>query len=98
MTITVALYHEEQRYGGPEEGGWWYIAGYRLRNLRRFRGKHARVRAWKFCDRYNAGLRGRDLKTKRPRFTSVLSSGREVARFNSGRPIDHYPESRPYYC
>jgi len=22
--LYVTVYHEEQRYGGPEEGGWWY--------------------------------------------------------------------------
>jgi hypothetical protein len=30
---TVAIYLADRVYGGPEEGGWWYEAGYRIDHL-----------------------------------------------------------------
>ena len=32
---VVAFYEIDRRYGGPEEGGWWYDCGALLRALAR---------------------------------------------------------------
>jgi hypothetical protein len=97
MTVTVALYHEEMAFGGPEEGGWWYDEGFFIRRLKRFRGPHARVRALKFADRVNRQNRARDKRLRRPSYSSVVSTGREVALIFSGKPDSFYPYYKPHY-
>jgi hypothetical protein len=92
--FSVAIYHEQLCWGGPEEGGWWFSAGELLpdRPVRYFRNEEA---AYRFCRRLNHLI---DLLVKhRYEYSSVLSEGQLAARVEAGHPVKHYPETRPHY-
>ena len=89
----VNLYHSEQAYGGPEEGGWWFDTGVFLRcayvTTSRERALMARDKVRRrLVDKLNEGL---------PEKHSVISQGVleiQVDEF----PGHDYPETRPFYC
>lgn len=51
--FVVAVYDCGQRYGGPEEGGWWYDAGSLVRPVKLLRGED---RAYAYARRLNTRL------------------------------------------
>ena len=87
----LTVYHVQQAYGGPEEGGWWYNVGDRLEtvNIKGFalgaeRARLKRKYAWANDPR---GL------------YSVISEGIIIVDGPTKRPgPEHKPETRPYYC
>ena len=94
VLLSVALYQEDQQYGGPEEGGWWYDAGELLhRPARYFRNEDA---AYAYARRFN-DLLHHYVNRHRPSYSSVLSEGRVVAMVHEGHPPAYYPATRPHY-
>lgn len=63
MTYIVAAYDRALRYGGPEEGGWWYDAGCLVRVLRTFRNAD---KAYDWAGRINTRLRSRKFGPVKP--------------------------------
>lgn len=102
MQITTPLYFvhkysEQQCYGGPEEGGWWYDAG-------------DPVPEWTplvFTDEEEAYAKCRELHlieyerrdTEKISYTSVLSYRDEfyVYDISSSSEPKSYPERIPHY-
>lgn len=90
-------YHVEQCYGGPEEGGWYFDAGYPIKSIRL--GKNPGLRRIKAARKqlcreleaeHAAGVDGR------PEYTSVLSEG-DLRIHIENHQARLWPESRPYY-
>lgn len=100
---TVAVYLEDQSYGGPEEGGWWYSCGELVYNLEEgyknvafpqtYRDRAAAVMGARLL---NEGALKR-LNYYRPKISSVLSKGRYVARVCDNYPEPFFPKERPCY-
>ena len=99
---TVAIYLEDRAYGGPEEGGWWYDCGERIDDPEItgcvpaiFRASEEAM-AIDCCratnDRLNATA-----NDGRREISSVLSTGRYVARVCEGYPEPFFPTERPHY-
>jgi hypothetical protein len=99
---TVAVYECDRRYGGPEEGGWWFDCGERVAHLmaddlapRVFTDQD---KAYEYATdlqgrldvRFNNDGENRDLN-------SVNCEGRYCAEVHEGFAPAHYPETRPYY-
>lgn len=94
--LIVAVYHMEQAYGGPEEGGWWYDTGQLARIVRIFRNED---KAYEFCRRLNHKLSSRLIGPNQGRreYTSVLSDGVYRAQVWVDNPPQYFPEERPHY-
>lgn len=99
---TVAIYLVDKRYGGPEEGGWYYDTGTRIDDPSDhgrfdapavFRNQAEAIAA---CTALNEAL---DVGANkgRPCISSVLSQGRYQAEVHDGYPPAHYPTERPHY-
>lgn len=94
---TVAIFLCDQAYGGPEEGGWWYIYGEPddgyVTHTRTFKhGSDAR--------RYMSRLKDtivKQLNEGRPCITSTNSIGRYSAFVQDGDKPTPFPSERPYY-
>lgn len=94
--FTVSVYFVSRLYGGPEEGGWWYNAGYPDPEHDRFAALfHSRERA----DSYAIRLRRRllpILNKGRRDLGSVLSQGVFQVHVDEGFPAK-FPEETPHY-
>ena len=92
---SVAVSHVTRRYGGPEEGGWWYdhhvpiLHGADATLIRVFTDYEAAItyanEVYKTIEARNEGL---------PPLYSVLSDGLYVAHIFEGLPCE---TPRPYY-
>jgi hypothetical protein len=93
----IAVYDVDRRYGGPEEGGWWYDAGTLVRVVRTMRHEQ---RAYDYCNRLNRKLRSRVYGPNQGKreLSSVLSDGVYEANVWECTAPAKFPESRPYYC
>ena len=89
----VSIYMIDKRYGGPEEGGWWYNIGDLVRTMHVFGNEGA---AYAYCNRLNDKL-GTTLNKGRRPISSVLSTGRYAAKVHENHAPLHYPGSQPYY-
>lgn len=95
-TFVVAVYDVGMRWGGPEEGGWWYDAGSLVRTLRTFRNEE---RAYAFCRRLNGKLASRAYGPNQGKreYSSVLSDGEiQACVYQNAAPMG-FPERRPHY-
>jgi hypothetical protein len=92
-TFLVGVYLIDKRYGGPEEGGWWYTAGELVRIVRLFKNEHA---ATQYEARLNDKLRV-TLNKGRRSISSVLSQGQYRAIFFEDFAPQHFPKERPRY-
>jgi hypothetical protein len=91
---SVAIYHEEMAWGGPEEGGWWFDAGELLeRPVRYFRTEEAAYAYARRLVRHLDRVNGK----RRYEYSSVLSDGRYTAMVNDGHPLPAFPMTRPHY-
>lgn len=89
----VAVYLIDRAYGGPEEGGWYYTCGERVRVMRTFkREERADAYAARLGDKLDATL-----NKGRRSISSVLSTGRYAAEVHPESAPAYFPESRPYY-
>jgi len=97
---SVAVYELDRRYGGPEEGGWWYDCGQLMRLVKVFK---AAEEAHELCRRYNRPLAFRREEQRKIPFgrlsiSSVnYSGGHYQAEVHKLGPPISYPEQRPYY-
>ena len=95
--FVVAVYDCDKRYGGPEEGGWWYQVGSLVRVIRVERNLET---ACAFARRMNDKLRGRVIGPnvgKRYGIDSVCSEGEYWAEVHDEYAPKGYPETRPRY-
>lgn len=84
----VAVYETDRRYGGPEEGGWWYTSGELA--------EHAKIR---FFDRYKDAY---DYSQEMWAWCFEENKDRgdlrlAVRAFTEQMPDTHFPKTRPYY-
>lgn len=87
--IAVQVYNTWQRYGGPEEGGWWYEEGEPIQTHFIFNKKQAIQRAIKLSEEYDYA--------NQPSITD--SRGLSAIHIKYGDDFaKYYPEERPYYC
>ena len=93
MTYSVTVMLIDQSYGGPEEGGWWFMTGYPQASSlnRRFKTKEKAL-GWlrtvrKQLDKLNEG---------KPSISDTNSEGVLAASIESGK-VRGYPEFRPRY-
>lgn len=100
---TIAVYLEDRKYGGPEEGGWWYDAGERRDDPEEtgcvpavFRNTDE-AQAIACRELTQARLDATVNKERRSDTGSVLSEGKYVAILCEGYPEPHYPAVRPHY-
>lgn len=91
-TWVIAFYELDRRYGGPEEGGWWYNTG---QLVRIFRTVKSEERARLLANRANHIL---DLVQKRKDIYSMAySGGRYCAEVYQDKCPEYWPERRPFY-
>ena len=87
-------YEVDRKFGGPEEGGWWYDTG-------RFIRCHATTTHPDDAEAIAERLRGSYLREvnagKRPP-DSVLSTGDYRAIHIDEEAGADFPRERPYYC
>jgi hypothetical protein len=90
--MYINQYHVSQRYGGPEEGGWWYSAGECLQSIN--------VTDWpqKLIDSVLEQFRVDDkaMNANLPPFHSVNSEGNYRSEIEE-EPGVSFPEQRPHY-
>jgi hypothetical protein len=95
--FSVAVYLVDKQFGGHEEGGWWYDAGYPVLDadlpLPLFFKNYAEARL-----AVNAMQKTLDagVNVGRRSIGSVLSEGVYRACVEAGLPKP-FPETRPYY-
>lgn len=98
---SVAVYDVGLRWGGGEEGGWWFQAGERetaaeLMAMGKIVNTEAEaVKAQEeiqkiLDEEWNTGDRKYDLSCS-------ISGGKYLALIHEGWPPTHFPEVRPHY-
>lgn len=95
-TYIIAVYDCAQRYGGPEEGGWWYDCGSLVRIMRTF---HHEESAYAYCRKLNAKLESRVYGPNQDKveYTSVISNGEYQARLFDDFAPKGFPDRKPHY-
>ncbi len=95
-TYIIAVYDCQQRYGGPEEGGWWYDSGSLVRITKRVRNEGV---AYAYCQRLNHRLRSRLIGPNQGKreYTSVLSDGEYQASIWEDTAPRSFPDRKPHY-
>ena len=86
---TVAIYMEDRAYGGPEEGGWYYHAGYPVLTHCIFSKKQAVQTFIQYFDEY-------EIQEQPSLGLSTTYSNYEVNFSTEYAKV--YPESKPHYC
>lgn len=102
--VYLHRYYTSQKYGGPEEGGWWYDADYPdpgwtpleivLRSTDTDYDK-----AYEVCRKWNSAEYDRREQECRHHYTSVLSDLDDFYTYDftdSPTPVA-FPQERPYY-
>lgn len=103
VPYIVAVYDVNKCYGGPEEGGWWYDAGSKVRDIRTFTGDEDD--AYAFANRLNDKLgrgvnqNGTGLNARLGKYSpgSVACDGFLEARVYEGAAPEGFPDRRPHY-
>ena len=94
---TVRVYLQDQSYGGPEEGGWYYTCGEFVPDFGHLtRAFKTREEALNYAESLHETILD-DLNKKRPSQYSVLSQGVYLARvWDEEAPLG-YPANKPHY-
>jgi hypothetical protein len=100
----VAVYLEDRQYGGPEEGGWWYDAGELVTDAA-FYVDNLITPPMAYADPDVAAgvevalqlLLDAGPNVGRRSTSSMLSTGRYVARVEDFPPPLGYPAEKPHY-
>jgi hypothetical protein len=85
---SVAVYETERRYGGPEEGGWYYDFGH-IVNPAKIRVFESHAEAEAYQDQLWDQIEPED---KRGDNRLV------VVGWTEKLPDTHWPRARPHYC
>ena len=86
---TVTVHETYQRYGGPEEGNWFYTQGYPVQTICIFNKKQAVEAYVKYSDEYEVWDQ------------PDLGISTTVSNYDINFSNDYaqaYPTERPYYC
>lgn len=97
--ITITVQQVIQRYGGPEEGGWWFNEGFPEKTYWVFNKKQAIKTFIEVCEQYKIWEQSSLLQTWGRSLRLGLSTtdcNWEVSFASSA--AKHYPEERPHYC
>lgn len=92
--FVTAVYLCYSTYGGPEEGGWWYTSGDRIRTLRVFKNIED---AYRYANRFNELLDRIGANKGRPPLSSVACEGRYHVQIYGEMAPEHFPQHRPHY-
>ena len=97
MPYYVHKYAVELRYGGSEEGGWWYESGFPVQS-NVYKG-HDEEDAYAKCRELNRFEHERAEREEDYDYTSVLSyrSNHYSYRVEESPVAGAYPEEIPYY-
>ncbi|QDP62793.1 MAG: hypothetical protein Tp158DCM1229571_107 [Prokaryotic dsDNA virus sp.] len=87
--ITIQVHNTWQRYGGPEEGGWWYEEGEPLNTIFVFSKKQAIKEAIRLSIGYDYQDQP-SISDSRGLTAIDIKFGDDYAR--------HYPTEPVYYC
>lgn len=91
--FVLTFYELDRKYGGPEEGGWWYNTGDLVRVSR---GYDDEQQAEAAADRANRLLEY--LQRRKRSLGSVLyRGGRHRCEVWDQPPPECWPETRPHY-
>ena len=90
---TVAVYRVDLAYGGPQEGGWYFHIGERVRIARVYKRRRD---AQRYCRRYN-DLLATLVNAGLPSIYHTNSEGMLDAQVWQGEPPAGYPDRRPHY-
>lgn len=89
----VAVFATQQVYGGPEEGGWWYEAGYPVQK-QKVRGGYVtfyrRDKALAYAFMLNRLMEDTTARHRR--------GVRELTACVCVDQVEAFPRHRPYYC
>lgn len=99
---TVAVYLVYLAYGGAAEGGWYYETGARCDDPEETGCVPAVFRNTEepqaiACRELTQARLDATVNKGRREISSVLSTGRYIARICDGYPENHYPAVRPHY-
>ena len=86
---TITVHQTTLNYGGPEEGGWWYYAGFPVLTHCIFSKKQAIQTFIELFDEY-------ELAEQPSLGQSTTYYNYDVNYANDYAKV--YPESKPYYC
>lgn len=86
---TVTVHETTLNYGGPEEGGWFYQAGYPIKTHCIFSKKQAIKTFIQYIDEY-------ELVDQPSLGVSTTYYNYEVSYANGYATV--YPETKPHYC
>ncbi len=100
----AAIYLVDLRYGGPEEGGWYYDCGELVTDGELLRNAGLGLptsfatseEAYQWCKTQN-DLLDKTLNTGRRPISSVLSEGQYYAMTHEGELPHYFPARRPRY-
>ena len=97
------VYLTDQRYGGPEEGGWWYNAGYPATDLPDvavcygpYQDNASGKEAMRTQKAEIQALLEKHNSERRSDISSVLSEGMYIV-CQEGHIAQHWPQEKPYY-
>lgn len=96
---SVAIYLVDRKYGGPEEGGWYYTAGELATEpefAKYLRGFDNIDDAYDYAASVDDDPFLITINANRPSISSVLSEGQYFACVNEGVPAS-FPTEQPHY-
>ena len=86
---TITIHETTLNYGGPEEGGWWYQAGYPVLTHCIFSKKQAIQTFIQYFDEYEIA--------EQPSLGDSTTYHNYEVNFANGYATV-YPETKPHYC
>lgn len=92
-SFTLAFFEMDRAYGGPEEGGWWFDCGQRVRTFRTY---PTRATAEAAQRRANALLHHLQ-RGKRDVGSVIYAGGRHSVLLFEGAVPEAIPAERPHY-
>ena len=86
---TLTVHQTTLNYGGPEEGGWWYEAGYPVQTHCIFNKRQAIQNFIYYFDEYEIA--------EQPSLSNSTTYSNYEVNFSNDY-AKAYPESKPHYC